>query len=567
MVFRAQICRSFSIFLFGFMLCAAVVLPQNSLASTAEEDRKIALEVLTRRAEDFARLQDWQNSAAVYTKALKRDPGNADILFGLGYAHYRLGHYEDAVRAFRQAAHARPDHADATLWLGMTFLATGTPGAAMEPFSHLLESERVDPRAWYGLAAAHDALHVAGGSSEHKELAEKHYEQYMHEARRAQGAGTEFQQKAGSRLIELRYGKEGRLYTAAVDAHRRGDYEESLRLLNRALALNPTFQKAHYLKGVSLSTKPGEHLTSTPRSRNPSWNSPVPRMRRTPAVSSVPSTSCSARSMPPVRICRPPSVLTLTPRRRSTCLAHSPLRAVSRTRPRTSTAGRSRSTPRQRKVAQRDSNWDLIQGRVGGPVIFARNPEEQKHRIESQGIVDDAYLTARLNTIMERLVRENHLPYLWEKYSLAIIRDESVQAFSLPGGNIYVNIGLIRHVKEHHNDSDDVLAFVIAHEIAHVEQDHVIDTVRHVEALGRTVEGLPRARTILTEFQKSDEFEADCLGTRYAYLAGFDPLAGEAFLESMVTRGQFPGPNRGIRPGGTSLEASALCRRTPHLLR
>lgn len=53
-------------------------------------------------------------------------------------------------------------------------------------------------------------------------------------------------------------------------------------------------------------------------------------------------------------------------------------------------------------------------------------------------------------------------------YTFKVVKGEDVNAFSLPGGYIYVNEGLVNYV-----ESDDELAGILAHEIAHASMRHV----------------------------------------------------------------------------------------------
>ncbi|MCX8052496.1 MAG: M48 family metalloprotease [Armatimonadetes bacterium] len=58
-------------------------------------------------------------------------------------------------------------------------------------------------------------------------------------------------------------------------------------------------------------------------------------------------------------------------------------------------------------------------------------------------------------------------------YEFKVIEDKDVNAFSLPGGRIYVNSGLLDLIT-----SDDELAGVLAHEIAHAAHHHMIALLR-----------------------------------------------------------------------------------------
>ncbi len=58
-------------------------------------------------------------------------------------------------------------------------------------------------------------------------------------------------------------------------------------------------------------------------------------------------------------------------------------------------------------------------------------------------------------------------------YSFTVVKGDDVNAFSLPGGRIYVLEGLVKYV-----ETDDELAGVLAHEISHAESRHVA-TLQH----------------------------------------------------------------------------------------
>ena len=72
----------------------------------------------------------------------------------------------------------------------------------------------------------------------------------------------------------------------------------------------------------------------------------------------------------------------------------------------------------------------------------------------------------RINTIVDRIVAQ--IPGQNRKnFKLHLYRDDSINAFCLPNGSIYVNTGLLKQIK-----SDDVLAFILGHEIAHYVARH-----------------------------------------------------------------------------------------------
>ena len=115
-------------------------------------------------------------------------------------------------------------------------------------------------------------------------------------------------------------------------------------------------------------------------------------------------------------------------------------------------------------------------------------------------------------------------------YTVRVIDEDEVNAFSLPGGYVYIYKGLIDRVK-----SEDQLAAVIAHEIAHVTAKHAMKRLQGIYG-ALALEGLAiasgsgaaavgvdlAASSVLFRNSRQDEFEADRLGIKYMRKAGYD---------------------------------------------
>jgi len=126
-------------------------------------------------------------------------------------------------------------------------------------------------------------------------------------------------------------------------------------------------------------------------------------------------------------------------------------------------------------------------------------------------------------------------------YHFAAVHDEPVNAFSLPGGWVFVNDGLIMKTA-----NDDELAGVIAHEVAHIAARHAVK--RFETGLGIQIAQLAtlaagqgdalRGASIAAQaaqlaYARQDELEADRLGVKYMKAAGFDPQGMLTFLEKL----------------------------------
>jgi predicted Zn-dependent protease len=81
--------------------------------------------------------------------------------------------------------------------------------------------------------------------------------------------------------------------------------------------------------------------------------------------------------------------------------------------------------------------------------------------------------TAYLNRICNGIVINSPRPDIFNGYHVAILDNNEINAFATSGGHIFVTRGLIAAAK-----SEDALAGVIAHEIAHIQLQHSIKAIK-----------------------------------------------------------------------------------------
>lgn len=124
-----------------------------------------------------------------------------------------------------------------------------------------------------------------------------------------------------------------------------------------------------------------------------------------------------------------------------------------------------------------------------------------------------------------------------------VVKDPTINAFAIPGGNIYVNTGLLKAA-----DDEAELASVIAHEIGHVVRRHAAIQVSHAvtrNAIQQSILGGNStlaaqmisslfAKGVLFNFSREDEFEADTIAVRTLYHAGYDPQALKRLFFKLV---------------------------------
>lgn len=156
------------------------------------------------------------------------------------------------------------------------------------------------------------------------------------------------------------------------------------------------------------------------------------------------------------------------------------------------------------------------------------------------GTYADPGLQNYLDSTIDTLSRASERPDL--SYTVTVLNSPSINAFSLPGGYIYVTRGLLALA----NDSSEV-ANVLAHEMAHITARHAIareeqansaavmsqvvtDVIRDPEA-GAAALALTRGR--LAQFSRQQELDADVIGIRMSAKAGYDPEGAVAFLRAL----------------------------------
>jgi len=113
-------------------------------------------------------------------------------------------------------------------------------------------------------------------------------------------------------------------------------------------------------------------------------------------------------------------------------------------------------------------------------------------------------LTSYLNLICNTIVINSPRPNIYNGYHVAILDSNEINAFATSGGHIFVTRGLIGAAK-----SEDALAGVIAHEIAHIQLKHsikAIKTSRITQALLVTGTSAAGAATGMNVNQLTDIF-------------------------------------------------------------
>jgi len=148
-----------------------------------------------------------------------------------------------------------------------------------------------------------------------------------------------------------------------------------------------------------------------------------------------------------------------------------------------------------------------------------------------------------LNRIGKRLARYSKNGEGFYHFKLA--SPSEINAFTLPGGYIYVFTGIIRIL-----DTEDELAALLAHEIAHNEQRHYAeqyDWKMPLNVVGAGVSALTLGivpNPIQRALSRQDEAEADRVGLELMVKAGFCAKGMQGLLEKLHNITSLGTPNK-----------------------
>jgi predicted Zn-dependent protease len=182
--------------------------------------------------------------------------------------------------------------------------------------------------------------------------------------------------------------------------------------------------------------------------------------------------------------------------------------------------------------------------RIGRSVLMQMRQQEQ--------IVEDPEVDEYINSIGHQLAGHAHDGA--HSFKFFVVDDGNINAFALPGGYIGVNSGLILRTKR-----EAELAGVMAHEVAHVTQNHIARRVAGTQkssmlataailaailmgatgnAEGDVIQATAMgAQALATQqainYTRANEYEADRVGINILSSAGYDPTGMPDFFETM----------------------------------
>jgi predicted Zn-dependent protease len=170
----------------------------------------------------------------------------------------------------------------------------------------------------------------------------------------------------------------------------------------------------------------------------------------------------------------------------------------------------------------------------------------------SAPINNDPYISLYLQDIKRRLEEVTSVPF---PITLTVIQSQTVNAFATIGGYIYLTTGLIAF-----SDTEEELAGVLGHELAHITRRHVAKRVEKEKFInigmlatmlaGMLIPGDPKAKeailvggqaaaqALALKYSRDDEDDADRSGSVYSDRAGYNAVGVADFLKKLRVYGR-----------------------------
>jgi len=197
------------------------------------------------------------------------------------------------------------------------------------------------------------------------------------------------------------------------------------------------------------------------------------------------------------------------------------------------------------------------------PELEAKIGKQAVAEVEKEmKVADDPQAVARISRIAQEIAQVTPRPKV--EYKCKVVEGKQINAFSLPGGYIYVTQGLLKAV-----ESEDELAGVIAHEIAHNCYWHAMDMLKQEKKLDQfltpvlvaaILSGSESADAsqvlimgqlvkigVINGYSEKAEFEADRAGIEYLAKSHYNPVGLLTVVEGLAQmENRRPRPELGI---------------------
>ena len=172
-----------------------------------------------------------------------------------------------------------------------------------------------------------------------------------------------------------------------------------------------------------------------------------------------------------------------------------------------------------------------------GPATrYAHGKSEIQNQIDGASMLPANHPTVTyLQKVLTAVALFTHRPITYTgRYAVVVVEDETPNAFAGAGGVFYVASGMLDLLED-----EDELAFLLAHELAHVELDHSFSVLSDrayaelaAKQLGMDISSIWNDETKWARWVMREE-EADKRGLELMAIAGYNPSAGIRFAKKL----------------------------------
>ena len=204
-----------------------------------------------------------------------------------------------------------------------------------------------------------------------------------------------------------------------------------------------------------------------------------------------------------------------------------------------------------RRQLQLVSNQEVIALSLQQYQDFIRTAPLEKGTANAQMV---SRVGSRIANAVESFYTNNGYASELENFSweFNLVKEKSVNAFAMPGGKVVIYSGLLPVTQ-----TEEALAVVVGHEIAHVIAQHsserlsqqlalqyggaiaggLLGNSQVAQQLGQTVFGLGAQYGVMMPYARKQEYEADEIGLIVTAMAGYNPQTAVPFWTRMAQSG------------------------------
>lgn len=204
-----------------------------------------------------------------------------------------------------------------------------------------------------------------------------------------------------------------------------------------------------------------------------------------------------------------------------------------------------------RRQLQLVSNQEVIALSLQQYQDFIRTAPLEKGTANAQMV---SRVGSRIANAVESFYTNNGYASELENFSweFNLVKEKSINAFAMPGGKVVIYSGLLPVTQ-----TEEALAVVVGHEIAHVIAQHsserlsqqlalqyggaiaggLLGNSQVAQQLGQTVFGLGAQYGVMMPYARKQEYEADEIGLIVMAMAGYNPQTAVPFWTRMAQSG------------------------------